>query len=410
LRFEEPSGILIAKPYQDLAAIEGVAAGSLFTPPGSWPAGMQSIINGVTGLMQQVGDFLSGQGSGGGSGGGSPGAGKKFDGGNNTNTPKEDGVIRSEAWKSGLGYNCKKRTSWPTQIVLHCTATSRNFLQTLKSQNQDKDVRLNYNFIINRDGSFTQAVHPDLRCAHAGGKKNVSQDRYGFKIGLSPKAVGVSWCNMAGDAYKANGVLRYETVNGKRKAIFNKKPDSIKALSNPGFAGYARGDTFKWKDKATGMSIQKGRNKWHEKYSQASIDAGINICAVLCLKYEMDPMNQIWSHQMLTNKGDPGGSFYPVESEQMIKYDPNLVLFKTKVKERMAYYKDKQLLDWKDRIVAGWNAPEEAPPPDPNAPPPDPNAPPPDPNAPVDNDGKKIPEGKEKKEEGGGGFFGGLFD
>ena len=218
---------------------------------------------------------------------------------------------------------------------------------------------------------------------------------------------------MAADCYKQNpsNGTRWDKKKQKNVPTWDKNPDSVRPLKASknnrmaaGFAGYGRAHTFKWEGgspKVVGkMGVErrnKGKGKWTELYSQEAIDAGINICAVLCLRYEIDP-EQIYSHQMLTTKGDPGGTFYPVfqgpdVSADDRKYDPNLVEFKKAVRARMPFYKDKQLLDENTRIVAGWNAPEEAPPPQ------DPNAPeetklPPPPEGPVDNNGKEIPEGE----------------
>ena len=89
---------------------------------------------------------------------------------------------------------------------------------------------------------------------------------------------------------------------------------------------------------------------------------------------------------MMAAKGDPGATFYPVESEQGIKYDPNLDLFKQKVKQKMAVMKGKQLTDSFGRIVAGYMATPDPPNPPQKAPEtPDPNS-----DGPVDHKGKKI--------------------
>ena len=85
------------------------------------------------------------------------------------------------------------------------------------------------------------------------------------------------------------------------------------------------------------------------------MDACVDICAVLCLQYGISP-DQIRQHQAVVSKGDPGGTFHVDESLQGIEYDPNLKLFKTKVRSRMAALKGKQLLDQKNRIVAGYGA------------------------------------------------------
>ncbi len=119
LRFDEPTGILLIQEYLDLAAIEGVAAGSLFTPPGAWPAGMQAIINGVTAMVQQLQDFMS---MGGGGGGGVLGAGKAYQGGNNTKHPRDEGLTPDSAAAIGLNYNTHgpKKNADSFYIALHC--------------------------------------------------------------------------------------------------------------------------------------------------------------------------------------------------------------------------------------------------------------------------------------------------
>ena len=374
LRFEEPSGIELIQEYLDLAAIEGVAAGSLFEPPGTWPAGMQSIIDGVQSLVQQFGNMFNGDGSGGTS---APGAGAAYEGGNNTEHPRDQGIARGDAHIYGLNYNTHgPRPKMPTHIVIHCTAGRNDYKGTLKSQNKDVSDRLGYNFLIDRNGEFTQCVHPDLAVHHAGGDGNISLQRYGYKLGNYKQAVGVSLCNIAGDAYKL--------APGSSKSA--KKKNVPKPINLPGFAGYVKAHTLNF-NKDTKKMYKSSSVRYHEKYSQAAIDACIKICAVLCLRYGIDP-NKIYTHQMMAAKGDPGGTFYPVESEQGIKYDPNLDLFKQKVRQKMATMKGKQLLDNHDRVVAGYMAT-----PEPETPPegsggqetPDPNG-----DGPVDHEGKKI--------------------
>ncbi len=260
----------------------------------------------------------------------------------------------------------------PTHFILHCTAGSGNFLRTIKSQNK-KSPKLGYHFLVDRDGTFTQCVHPDLSCHHAGGDGNISEQRYGKHIGGYRSSIGLSFCNIAGDAYKlAPGESR------------KKEPRPLKL---PGFAGYVQANPFSYDDDNHNMK-KSSRVKWHEKYSQAQMDTGMKIAAVCCLRYGIDP-DMMWSHQSITTKGDPGATFYPVESEQGIKYDPNLELFKQKVRAMMPQMKGKQLLDYQGRIVAGY---PEAPPEPPTGSAPGPGDKPPGPDDPVDHEGKKIPK------------------
>ena len=54
LRFEEPTGVEIAKSFQDLAAIDGVSAGSLFEAPGQLPGLMGDLIGLVQGALESL--------------------------------------------------------------------------------------------------------------------------------------------------------------------------------------------------------------------------------------------------------------------------------------------------------------------------------------------------------------------
>lgn len=338
LRFEEPLGVQLEKSFLDLASIEGVSAGSLFTPPGQFPGAMQQMV----GVINSIQQFLAGQGGAGGPSGPLPPEATAFQGGNCAEEPNKV-MTPAQCGELGLNSNTKgKRKFNPTHIVVHCTAGSSNALQTLKGQNKGG---LGYHFIIDRDGTFLQTAHPDLLIHHAGGERNISKQRYGGKarqpIGDYRFALGVCWANMAGDVHK--------------------KPYTIKDIEKlPGYAGIIEANPFNFDDKKK-VLYPSSRVKNHEKYGQAAIDTGVKICAILCLNYGIDPEN-IWRHQHAAAKGDPGGTFYPIESEQGKKYDPELVEFKKAVRGAMGQMKSSYLKDAFGRYVAGWNAPSSTPP------------------------------------------------
>ncbi len=349
LRFEEPNGITLVKEYLDLAAIEGVAAGSLFTPPGQWPGGIQTIINGVTAAFEFIGNFMGGDGNGGGGGTGGPPNTEAFRGGNNPGHPRDHGFGEKSAGQEGLGWNFRPRKTQPNQIILHCTAGGSNMFDMLSSQNARKGPALNYHYVIDRNGEFTQAVHPANRAAHAG--KNDSIARYGYSLGLANVAIGVCACNFAGDAYNrkpgASKTSKSNQGGDQPNPISGKDaPRASNGGSGPDpnwtHAGYVLASTYNFDDKEKIMYQSSGTPRWHERYPQVVMDRFVDICAVLCLKYGID-VEQIYTHQMIKIKGDPGGTFHVDASKQGIEYDPNLVAFKAAVRAKMPHWQNKQL-------------------------------------------------------------------
>ena len=344
LRFEEPTGVEIAKSFQDLAAIDGVSAGSLFEAPGQLPGLMGDLIGLVQGALES---FSSGDGGGPG-GPFDPGAGAAYEGGNNVTEPSKNGVSPDECTKRGLLFPTHgPRKRKPTNIIIHCTAGTSNWEGTLGRQNKKltgKGSRLGYHFLISRTGKFVQCAHPDLKTWHAGG--NSSKKWYGVHLGGSENSVGVSCCNFAGEP----GRKGYGDKEGK-------VPPKDTLVKADGHIGYVFAHPLKFNEKTKLMEVSS-RKKWTEKYPQAQMDACVDICAVLCLQYGISP-DQIRQHQAVVAKGDPGGTFHVDEALQGIEYDPNLTLFKAKVRSRMAALKGKQLLDQKNRIVAGYGATTE---------------------------------------------------
>ena len=413
LRFDEPQGITLVKEYQDLAAIEGVAAGSLFTPPGQWPAGMQAIINGVTAMGAQLMSYLSGEGGGG--PGGIPGAGAAFEGGNNAEEPSKNGVSPDECTQRGLLWPTHgKKSKQPTHIIVHCTAGKSNWEGTLGRQNKKitpkvKGHRLGYHFLISRTGEFTQCAHPALKTWHAGG--NTSLEWYGYKLGSPGASVGVSVCNYAGEPGRKSDKRKHYPISGPHPG-----EGYIKAA---GHAGYIKSIPLKFNKNTKKMEVQDGKGgvgkrepKWTEMYPKAQYDRAVDVCAILCLEYGIDP-EKIYQHQAVVAKGDPGASFVPWEWQgtpggDQLQYDPDLTEFKSRIRKQMVALKGKEYKDVKGRSIAGYMAAPEAPTPEEGA---APNTPSTDPNAPLDNNGKPIeggtppPETPKPEEKDDGGWF-----
>jgi len=191
-----------------------------------------------------------------------------------------------------------------------------------------------------------QCAHPDLKTWHAGG--NSSKEWYGVHYGGSENSVGVSCCNFAGEP----GRKGY----GDKKGLVPPKTTLIKA---EGHIGYVFAHPLKF-NKATKLMDVSTRSKWTELYPQAQMDSCVNICAILCLHYDISP-DQIRQHQAVVAKGDPGGTFHVDQSKQGIEYDPNLKAFKAKVRQQMTALKGKQFKDHFGRPIAGYMAAPPAP-------------------------------------------------